>query len=190
MLSSSRSKPAAVRGVIGAAPQGRLSERRRLDTRLRNFYRVECRDKNGSVKWVEEVENLVCTAGATDLLAKYFQGSAYTAAWYVGLYQGTGTLATSDTMASHAGWTETTGYSNANRPALTLGTPASGSVNNSGSVAVFNINATNTILGAFVCTNNTIGGTTGILYGEAAFSASRSVASGDTLNVTMTLTAS
>ncbi|MGJ0509582.1 MAG: hypothetical protein ACR652_21160 [Methylocystis sp.] len=160
-----------------------------IGARMRTFYKVECFDKDGNLKWVESCENLVTTAGATDLLAKYFKGSAYTAAWYVGLYKGTGTLATADTMASHAGWTDSTDYSNASRPAWTGGTPSAGSVDNSASVAVFNINATATILGAYLVSDNTKGGTTGVLYGEAAFGASRSVISGDTLNVTVTLTA-
>jgi len=158
--------------------------------RLRSYYKVEAFDKSGKLKWIEEVENLITTAGATDLLDKYFKGSTYTAAWYVGLYKGTGTLAAGDTSSSHAGWTDSTDYSNANRPTWTGGTATSGSVDNSGSPAVFNINATATILGAYLISNNTKGGTTGVLYGEAAFGSSRSVISGDTLNVTVTLTAS
>jgi hypothetical protein len=167
-----------------------MNDRGNAALRLRSLYDVVCLDGDGRVKWEEHCENLITTAGATDLLTQYFKGSSYTAAWYVGLYKGTGTLAASDTMASHAGWTDSTDYSNATRPALTLGTPSNGSVDNAASVAVFNINATATILGAYVVNNSTKGGTTGTLYGEAAFAASRSVLAGDTLNVTVTLTAS
>jgi hypothetical protein len=74
---------------------------------------------------------------------------------------------------------------------LTLGTAAAGSIDNSASKAQFNINASATILGAFVVTNSTKSGTTGTLYGAASFTGgSRAVQSGDTLNVTVTLTAS
>jgi hypothetical protein len=127
-------------------------------------------------------------AGLNDLLTNYFKGSSYTAAFYVGL-KDSGTIAAGDTMASHSGWTEDANYSNSTRPALTLGSVASQSVDNSASKAVFNINGSTTIYGAFVTTNSTKSGTTGTLYGAADFSSSRSVINGDTLNVTITLTA-
>jgi hypothetical protein len=159
------------------------------EKQLKTHYRIECRDVDGKLKWVEEFDNLVVTEGLNDSLDKHLKGSAYTAAWYVGLTTASDTFAAGDTMASHAGWVESTAYSNATRPALTLGTVSGGSVDNSASKAVFNINATATIGGAFVASNSTKGGTTGILYGGGAFAADRSVISGDTLNVTITCTA-
>ncbi len=94
-----------------------------------------------------------------------------------------------DTMASHAGWTENQNYSEANRPTITLGTVASQSVDNSASKAVFTINASGTIGGVFVTTDNTKGGTTGTLYGGGVFTGgSKAVANSDTLNVTHTFT--
>lgn len=159
--------------------------------KFRNIYEIECRDASGAVKWTERLENLVTTAGATDVLAKYFKGAAYTAAWFVGLYGGTGTLAAGDTMASHAGWTEFIAYSETVRQTLTLGTPAAGSVDNSASKAVFTINgAGGTVLGAFVNSDSTKSGTTGTLFGEGAFSASRTVVATDTITVSITLTMS
>jgi hypothetical protein len=159
--------------------------------RMKNIYRAECRDAEGNLKWVEEVPNLTTNAGLNDILNTYFKGSSYTAAWYVGLVDNASfsALAAGDTMSSHSGWLESAAYSNGTRPALTLGTVASQSVDNSASKAVFNINATATINGAFVASNSTKSGTTGILYGEASFGATRSVQNGDTLSVTITLTA-
>lgn len=156
--------------------------------KVKNTYAFECFDRSGRLKWREVVDNLVTTAGLNDLLDKYLKGSTYTAAFYVGL-KGTGSAAAGDTMASHAGWAEVANYSNANRPTLTLGTVSGGSVDNSASKAVFNINGTATVAGGFVATNNTKSGSTGTLYGVADFGASRSVQDGDTLNVTVTLTA-
>lgn len=152
-----------------------------------NVYRFECLDADGNVKWTEEVTNTVFDAGANDLLTNYFKGSAYTAAWYVGLTTGT-TFVNGDTSASHSGWTEFTAYSQANRPTWTGGTASARSISNSGSQAVFSINgAGGTVAGAFLISNSTINGTTGILYGAAALSSSRTLASGDTLNITVTL---
>ena len=157
-------------------------------------YKIQCFDAQGNLKWEAESKNLVVNVGLQDMNAKYFTGSAYTAAWYIGLY-GAGasnTPAASDTMSSHAGWTENTGYSNATRPACTFATPTTANpsvATNSASPASFNINATSTVGGAFLTSNNTVGGTTGTLFSAADFGApgDRSVASSDILNVTYTL---
>jgi hypothetical protein len=157
-------------------------------------YTVDCYDAQGNLKWSEEMHNLVVNVGLKDMNDKYFTGSAYTAAWYLGLVTGPGasnTYAAGDTMASHAGWTEDSGYSQATRPAATLGaaTTADPSViTNALSVAVFSINATTTIAGAFLTSDDTKGGTTGVLFSVANFQApgDRAVVSGDTLNVTYT----
>lgn len=156
-------------------------------------YRLECRDAQGNLKWEAESSNLVVNAGLKDMNDKYFTGSAYTAAWYLGVYgaAASNNPAAGDTAASHAGWTEVTTYSNATRPACTFAaaTTADPSViTNSASPAVFNINGTATIGGAFLISNNTKGGTTGVLFSAADFSApgDRTVANGDTLSVTYT----
>lgn len=156
-------------------------------------YRMECIGPDGNVKWTAECPNLVVNVGLQDMNAKYFSGSAYTATWFIGLY-GAGasnTPAAGDTAASHAGWTEVVPYSNATRPAATFGTATTADpsvISNSASPAAFNINATATVGGAFLISNNTKSGTTGILFSASDFQSpgDRSVASGDTLNVTYT----
>lgn len=156
-------------------------------------FKVECRDKDGNLKWSAESHNLVVDVGLQDMNTQYFKGVSYTAAWYIGLY-GSGasnTPAGSDTMALHPGWTEITPYSNATRPAAVFGTASTADpsvITNSASPAQFNINASNTVGGAFLVSNNTKGGSTGILFSASDFQApgDRTVASGDTLNVTYT----
>jgi len=158
--------------------------------KLSTHYRIECLDRDGKLKWVEEFDNLVVTVGLNDSLDKHFKGASYTAAWYVGLTVGSPTFAAGDTMSSHAGWTEFTSYSESVRETLTLGTVSGGSVDNSASRASYSINGSGTVGGAFVVSDNTKSGTAGILYGGGAFSGgNRTVANGDTLNVTITLTA-
>lgn len=155
---------------------------------LKSTYEFEAYDKDGNLKWKERVDNIVVNVGLDDVLDKYFKGSTYTASHFVGI-KNSGSPAAGDTMASHAGWTENVTYSQGTRPALTLGSVSGQSVNNSASRATYSINGTTTINGAFVTTNSTKSGTTGILYGVADFSVSRSLANGDTLYVTITLTA-
>lgn len=152
--------------------------------KMKSFYRFECLDRNGKLRWIEEIENLVTNEGLNDLLSKYFKGSSYTAAFFLGL-KGAGLPAAADTLASHAGWTEVTAYTGS-RQAVTLGTVSGQSVSNSGAVNAFAITGSATVAGGFLCTVAT--GTSGILYGVADFGTSRSVINGDTLNVTCSLT--
>ncbi len=153
-------------------------------------FEVECFDSDGNLRWREDVYNLVTTAGKTAILDTYLKGSAYTAAWYL-LLKGAGTISVSDTLASHGGWTElgASVYSG-NRPAITWGTTSAGS--NTSTAVSISVNGSGafpiTVAGAGCCTVNT--GTAGTLYNAADFSSSRSVNSGDTLNVTVTLSVS
>ena len=157
-------------------------------------YKIQCHDAQGNLKWEAESKNLVVNVGLQDMNAKYFTGSAYTATWFLGLY-GAGasnTPAAGDTMSSHAGWTENTGYSNATRPVCTFGTPTTANpsvATNSASPASFNINATSTVGGAFLVSNSTKGGTTGTLFSAADFGSpgDRAVVNSDVLTLTYTL---
>ena len=159
-------------------------------TKAGGVFTVECVGSDGQVKWTEDFHNLVVNTGLQDMNAKYFAGSSYTAALYMGLVTGPGagnSYAATDTLASHAGWTENTDYSG-DRKAVTFGsaTDADPSViSNSLSPSSFSMNATVDIAGAFLCTTAT--GTAGILFSVGNFSlGDKGVDSGDTLNVTYT----
>jgi hypothetical protein len=160
----------------------------------KGVYKIQCHDKDGNLKWEAETLNLVVNVGLQDMNAKYFTGSAYTATWFLGLYGSgaTNSPAAADTMSSHAGWTEVVAYSQATRPACTFGTPTTANpsvATNSASPAVFTINGTTTVGGAFLTSNSTKSGTTGTLFSAADFSSpgDRAVVSADTLSVTYTL---
>lgn len=163
-----------------------------LAATARTLYHVQCYDRDGRLCWEEHVPNLVTTVGLNKLLDATFKTGLAAPAWYVGLVNATGftAFAVGDTMSSHTGWSETVPYSDATRPAFTPGTIASGSVNNSAAKATFTINATATLHGAFMADNSTKSGTTGVLYGEAAFSTPRGVVSTNTLTITVTLSIS
>jgi len=162
----------------------------------KNTYLVECFAPDGALKWAEENCNLVTEEGLDDLLGQYFKGSGYTAAFYVGLVDNasfssvnaTNTASNISVTTATNGWIEFDDYSEAVRQTLSLGAVASQSVDNSASKATFSIDATGTVNGAFIATTNTIGGTSGVLYGVVSFASTRAVTSGDTLNITVTLT--
>jgi hypothetical protein len=156
-------------------------------------FHVLCYDENGELKWEEKNSNLVVNVGI-----QYMAGTALTSVtqittWYIGLVTGPGsgtTFAAGDTMASHAGWTEFVGYSQATRPAATFATATTANpsvVTNSASIAAYTINAGGTVAGAFLTSVNTKSGTLGTLFSGSDFTGGdRTVVSGDTLNVTYT----
>ena len=157
------------------------------------LFEIKCHDKDGNLKWEAQSKNLVVNVGLA-----YMAGSALTSvtaitSWYIGLY-GAGasnTPAAADTMSSHAGWTEVVAYSNATRVAATFvtATTANPSVaTNTASPAVFNINGTTTVGGAFLTSGSAKSGTAGTLFSAADFGSpgDRSVVNSDTLSVTYT----
>lgn len=154
-------------------------------------FTVTCLDKDGNVKWQNKTPNLVVNEGLREMNTQFFTGSGYTASWFLGLYGAAATNdpAAGDTMASHAGWVEVTAYAEATRPPCNFGaaTTADPSViSNTASVAVFSINGSATVGGAFLTTDNVKNGTTGILFSAADFQApgDRSVVSSDVINLT------
>ena len=152
-------------------------------------FTVTCYDKDGHEKWVDIAPNLVVNTGLQAMNTQFFTGSAYTAAWYIGLVNGTSastTFSGGDTLDTHAGWTENTDYVG-NRKAASFGTATladPSNINNSSSAASFTMNANATIAGAFL--TNVASTTTGLLFSAADFQApgDRTVVSGDVLNVT------
>lgn len=151
-------------------------------------FTVECRARDGSLKWTDTFHNLVVNEGLQDMNTQYFKGSAYTAAWYLGLVTGPGagnTYAAGNTLASHIGWTENTNYSG-NRKAVTFGTATTADpsvLTNSAAPSAFSMTGTATIAGAFL--TNATSGTSGVLFSVGNFTGGdKLVDNGDTLNVT------
>jgi len=147
--------------------------------------------RGGKVLSEFDVPNGIVDVGLNHILETEFHSGAQITTWYIGLVDNSGFTAFADgnIMSSHAGWAETSGYSNPNRPAWTAGTAATRQITNAGTVD-FNINATVTIKGLFICGGtgaSTKGATTGTLWSAAAFGSTIAVTSGDVLKVTYTL---
>ena len=159
--------------------------------RLIGRWKITCKDRFGRIKWIDYIENLVTNVGLDYLLDSALSGGTPITSWFVGLTDGTPTVAAGDTSASHAGWTEVTAYDEATRVAWSDGGVSSQSVSNSGSPAQFTISANGTTIGgAFLISVSTKGGSTGTLYAVGAFSAGdKLLDDNDTLDVTATFTA-
>ena len=163
------------------------------DAQATGLFEIKCHDKDGNLKWAAESKNLVVNVGLAYMAGTALTSVAQQTSWFLGLY-GAGasnTPAAGDTMSSHAGWTEVVAYSNATRVAATFvtATTANPSVaTNSASPAVFNINGTTTVGGAFLTTGSAKSGTAGTLFSAADFGSpgDRSVVNSDTVSVTYT----
>jgi len=170
---------------------------------MEGHFVAKCYDKDGNLKWEDEINNLVVAVGKQLMLDTLLAGSSYTATVVMGLVGATPTFAAADTQASHAGWTEVGG---ANAPAYsgTRKTPAFSAATSSGStpsnvttkttssVVTFTFTSSGTVAGCFININGNSAqdNTTGTLYSAGAFTGgSKTVASTDQLNVTYSTTA-
>ena len=150
---------------------------------VKGNWHMECRDKNGNLKWVEDFGNAVVTTGLQYIIDNAISGATL----YIGLTDSTPTPSADDTMASHAGWAEVTTYDEANR--VTWGQARSSqSVTNSSSADV-TLSGNATVGGAFLTTDNTKGGTSETLISVGAFTeGDRSGVEGDSISITYTIT--
>lgn len=148
-------------------------------------FRLEQYDPSGKLKGVEETRNTVVTVGKNFLNDTVFRGTSYTNSNWLGL-KGTGAVAAGDTMASHAGWAETTAYSGTARAVIVSAAAVGGT--STYAPSTFAMTNTYTAAGAFIVSAGTAhGGTTGTLYSAGDFSVTRTGGTGDTLIVTPTL---
>ena len=175
---------------------------------IQGVYHVVCRDSEGNIKWEDDAPNLVMAVGKQALFDYYFGatgtgGGTASGANYLGLCGGTATYAAADTMASHT-WTEVGGT---NAPAYTgnrqspswsaatsSGTTPSNVTTKTASALTFAMTSSGTVNGCFInsgaSASATKDTTTGILYSAGNFTGgSKTVASGDSLAVTYTTTA-
>ena len=139
---------------------------------------------------IEDVTNLIPTAGLNYMLGTALTGVTQLSAWYIALFEGNYTPVAGVTAATFpADATESTAYTEATRPVWTPGSISAGSVSNTASKAVFTINATKTIYGIGQTSVSTKSATTGTLISCARFAAAKAVVATDVLNVTSTLSA-
>lgn len=151
-------------------------------------FTVELCDKDGNVKYTEVFDNAAMNDGKNKLLDVMFNNVSAISTWYIGLMDASGFTAApvTDTMSSHAGWTEFTAYTEAVRQTWSVGSAASQQITNA-APATFNINSSGSVRGIFVSSSSTKSGTTGTLWASALFSAAVPVANTDQIKITYTV---
>lgn len=149
--------------------------------RFTGVFTMECIGANGKRKWIDEFQNDVVEEGLDLILDTVFSAQAEESPWYLGLTDGTPTVDPTDVMSSHAGWVEVTDYTGTRKEWVEVN--GGQSMTNAASVAVFAIDGTATVGGAFLTADTS--GTAGPLMSAGALTGGdRSVVNGDTLNLT------
>ena len=167
------------------------------------FYKVECRDAEGNLKWDEEFPNLVVAIGKQLLLDTLLRtsGTYTTVGPFLGLINNSTSFAAADTMTSKT-WTELTTYTVGGSAvrgtavfgaSTSSGTTPSNVTTSTATAITYTMTGSATVYGCFLVTGSgavsTISSTAGTLYSEGNFSTAKTVTSGDTVTVTFSTTA-
>ena len=174
---------------------------------IEGFYHVECRDKDGNLKWEESFPNLVNEVGKELMFNTLLRtSSTYTTVGpFLGLISGASpTFGTgTDTQTSHAGWTEFTNYTVGgsavrgtavfSAATSTGSTPTNVTTCTAAAITYTITGAGGTIGGCFLVTGSgasaTQSNTGGVLYSAGAFAVAKITTAGDTVAVTYSTTA-
>ena len=173
---------------------------------VEGFYHVECRDKDGNLKWTEEVPNLVVAVGKQLLLDTLLRtsGTYTTVGPFLGLTNATLTPAATDTMTTLVGggkeFTNYTVGGSAVRGTAVFAastsagsTPANVTTSSATAITYTITGAGGTVYGCFLVTgsgaSSTQSNTGGTLYSEGNFATAKVTTAGDTVSVTYSTTA-
>jgi len=172
---------------------------------IEGFYKVECRDVDGNLKWEDSFPNLVNAVGKELMLNTLLRttGTFTTVGPFLGLISGASpTFGTgTDTMTSHAGWTEFTNYTVSgsavrgtavfSASTSTGSTPSNVTTCAAAAITYTITGAGGTVSGCFLNIGGTSAqsNTTGTLYSAGAFAVAKITTAGDTVSVTYSTTA-
>ena len=170
---------------------------------VEGFYKIECRDAAGNLKWDEEFPNLVVAVGKQLMLDTLLKGTSYSVVGpFLGLIGNSTTFAAADTMTSKT-WTEFTNYTVGGSAvrgtavfasATSAGTTPTNVTTSAATAITYTITgAGGTVYGCFLVTGtgavSTQSSTAGTLYSEGNFSTAKATTAGDTVSVSYSTTA-
>lgn len=170
-----------------------------LSVKVGGHWDVTCIDgKTRAVKWVEHTHNVITNQGLNYLLNVAFEGVTQLTTFYIAPFNDDSTVTASHTYAA-PGYTEATAYDEAGRvvfnsASAAMSSGATGSITNSANQATFTLNASMVMYGCGLVggtSDATVKGDTAaggaILFCGNRFSTSRTVQSGDKIQVTYNL---
>lgn len=153
----------------------------RMKSRIKfnNKWYAECYTREGVLRWQDSFINIVTDEGKTQLLNVYFT-SAPKPLHYMGLAGAVVASASASSSIGGFGFAEFTGYTG-NRKEITFTSATVKQITHS--AVSFSINTSGSVEGGFTATTAT-GSAGGVLFAAGAFSVTRFVDNGDTVNVT------
>lgn len=146
---------------------------------------------NDDVEDKQSSHNIVVNEGLNHILDAVFSNGTQQSTWYIGIYKNNYTPLAGDTASVFAGAGKGNEI-NAEVDETVRATyvepgPAGQAITNTASPAVFTANQAVTAYGAFLISNNVLGGLTGVLAAASLFTAQRDLVNTDVLNVTYEL---
>lgn len=129
--------------------------------------------------------NAATTEGLNLLLDGGFRGGTVYTSWYVGLINNTSYsgVVSGDTLASHSGWSEYTGYTEGTRRQWSPAAAANGTIVNGTAMSFTNGGSSANIIGCLVATDSTKGGTTGKIWATAVEASARALSAAQVFQV-------
>lgn len=176
-------RPVTLSDLMGIDAGPYLYEERVGGAILRGRFGIQTKNSWGQITRRQFFKNGCTTLGLNAMLDGFFGGGSVTTNWYIGLISNTGytTLSATDTIASHAGWAEDTNYSGTR---VAWGSvSAVGGVRVNTTAAEVTMTADDDLRGGFLVNQNTIGGTTGLLYSTAALASPRAYTTSEVLQM-------
>ena len=147
-------------------------------------YSIEHLDKDGAIKSVELVENIIPTVGLDYLLGAAFKGTSQFTAWYLGLFGAAHTPIAGDTMTTLlSDCAEIVSYTGTTRQDITFPAVSVGALVTTATPNVFAFASGATVRGAFITSNPTWSNTSGLLVSEILFLSPKVLAAGESLRV-------
>jgi hypothetical protein len=146
---------------------------------------------NDDIDDIQHSSNIVVNEGLNHILDIVFSNGTQQSTWYVGIYKNNYTPLAGDTASVFAG----AGKGNeiiaevdeTVRETYVEPGPAAQAITNTASPASFTANQAVTAYGAFLISEGTMGGLTGVLAAASLFAAQRDLVNTDVLNVTYEL---
>jgi hypothetical protein len=171
---------------------------------IEGIYKVECRDKDGNLKWEDSFPNLVVAVGKQLLLDTLLKGVSYSVVGpFLGLTSASLTPAATDTMATIVPSSEFINYTVGGSAvrgtavfasATSTGTTPTNVTTSTATAITYTITgAGGTVYGCFLVTgtgaSSAQGNTGGTLYSVGNFATAKITTAGDTVSVTYSATA-
>lgn len=160
------------------------------DLKVKGFeWTLEVANEDGSIAHKETQHNLIPSQGMAFLVRAPFGDTAPISTFYLGLFRGNYIPSPATTALDiPANMNEFIDYSEAQRPLWSRSFDDNSSMDNSASKASFTVTQDRTIYGAFLVSDSTKGGNSGLILSCVRFASPKPVSAGQTVNLSGGLT--